>query len=280
MNYKPTGALKKFLDVAKKETRVLGSVERHILSRPKDKSRRTDMLHPSDMVGSDWCHRASYFHLLGNAPISNGSGSLQRESVFEEGHIIHRKWQRWFKEMGTLQGTWYCHECEELFWGLPDCHDGPLEYREVPFLNEEYRITGHADGWLVGFGDPLMLEIKSVGEGTLRFECPSLFAANGYDFDKTWNKIEAPFKKHIDQVQMYMKLAELQGYEDVPNEAIIIYEAKPNQKQKEFVIPRSEWGIAHLFESAKMIVEAVKNQTPPECNINKDGCARCKQYGN
>ena len=60
MNYKPSAALKKFIDVAKKDTRVLGSVERHLLSRPKDKSRRTDMLHPSDMVGKDYGTRG-YF---------------------------------------------------------------------------------------------------------------------------------------------------------------------------------------------------------------------------
>jgi hypothetical protein len=125
-----------------------------------------------------------------------------------------------------------------------------------------------------------MLEIKSVGEGTLRWEALDLYAANDYDFNKTWKNLTAPFKKHIDQVQMYMKLAELQGYENVPNEAVIIYEAKPNQESKEFVIPRSDWGISHLFEAAKMIVDAVNNKKPPACNIGIDGCARCKHYDN
>ena len=279
MNYKPSGAFKKFLDVAKKETRVLGSVERYLLTRPKDKTRRTDMLHPSDMVGKDWCYRASYFHLTGHEPISTRTSSLRLEAVFQEGHDIHHKWQKWFKDMGVLQGKWYCDECGELFWGMPDCHDGPLKYREVPFLNEEYRIIGHSDGWLVGLGDPLMLEIKSIGDGTLRWECPELYANNDYDFNRTWKEINAPFQKHIDQVQLYMELAELQGYEDVPNEAVIIYEAKPNQEVKEFVIPRSDWSIKHLLQAAKMIVESVKAGNPPACNINSEGCARCKPYG-
>ena len=279
MSYKPSGALKKFIDVSKKNTRVIGSVERHLLTRPKDKSRRTDMLHPSDMVGSDWCHRASYFHLLGNKPLETRTPSFRLELVFQEGHDIHAKWQKWFQDMGVLKGQWYCDECEELFWGMPDCHDGPLTYREVPFLNEEYRITGKSDGWLVGLGNPLFLEIKSVGEGTLRWEIPDVYADNGYDFNKTWKSITSPFKKHIDQVQLYLELARLQGYEDVPDEAIIIYEAKPNQEIKEFVIPRSTWGIAHLLKAAKMIVEAVNAKIPPICNINQDGCGRCKGYG-
>ena len=274
--YKPSGTLKRFIEVAKAETRVIGSVERHILSKPRDKSRRTDVLHPSEMAGNDWCYRASYFQLLGATPNETRKAGLKLMSIFEEGHSIHAKWQKWFQEMGVLFGKWYCLECEEMFWGGSDCHDGPLEYREVSLFYEPLRISGHADGWLVNLGEPLMLEIKSVGVGTLRYECPELLAENDYDFEKTWKAINAPFMKHITQVQIYMKLAELLGYENVPQEAVIIYEAKPNQEYKEFVIRKSDFGITHLFEAAQMIVDSVNAGTPPPCNIKTDGCAKCK----
>ena len=280
MGIKPTGTLKKFVNVAKKDTRVLGSLERYLMSKPRDKSRRTDVLHPSEMVGNDWCHRASYFQLLGHEPISNRTMTMRLASVFEEGHMIHAKWQRWFQGMNVLFGKWYCVECEEMFWGGSDCHDGPLEYREVPLFYEPLRISGHSDGWLIGLGDPLMLEIKSVGEGTLRWECPELFAEHGYDFNKTWKAIDAPFMKHIMQVQIYMKLAELLGYENSPQEAVIIYEAKPNQEAKEFVVRKSDFGITEIFESAKKIVAAINAQTPLPCNIGPDGCSKCKGYTN
>ena len=262
--------------MGKAETRVLGSVERHILSKPRDKSRRTDVLHPSEMAGNDWCYRASYFQLLGATPNETRKAGLKLMSIFEEGHSIHAKWQKWFQEMGTLYGKWYCQECEEMFWGGADCHDGPLDYREVPLFYEPLRISGHADGWLVNLGDPLMLEIKSVGVGTLRYECPELLADNGYDFEKTWKAINAPFMKHVTQVQIYMKLAELLGYDDVPQEAVLIYEAKPNQEYKEFVVRKSDFGISHLFEAAQMIVDSIKAGTPPACNLKPDGCAKCK----
>lgn len=264
--------------MGKKDSRVLGSVERFLLSKPKDKSRRTDVLHPSEMVGNDWCHRASYYQLQGKEPISTRSVSFRLLSVFEEGHAIHAKWQKWFQGMNVLYGKWYCTDCEEMFWGGSDCHDGPLEYREVPLFYEPLRISGHSDGWLTGLGDPLMLEIKSVGVGTLRFECPELFAENDHDFDKTWKAIKGPFQKHIAQVQVYMKLAELLGYENVPQEAVLIYEAKPNQEVKEFVVPKSDFGITELFDAAQMIVDAIKNQTPPACNLTPYGCAKCKGY--
>jgi hypothetical protein len=278
MKYKPSGNMKQFLDVAKKETRVIGSVERFLLSKPKEKDRRTDVLHPSDMAGKDWCYRASYFHLLGKTPVSNRKMSLNLFSVFEEGHYIHAKWQKWFQQMGKLYGKWYCQECGEMFWGSADCHDGPLEYREVPLYYEPLKIFGHSDGWLLDLGEPLMLEIKSIGVGTLRYEAPGLLADNNYDFDKAWDAIDGPFMKHITQVQIYMKLAELIGYPNVPQEAVIIYESKANQKIKEFVVHKSDFDIKHLFEAANMICEAVKAKIPPVCNIQANGCNRCKDY--
>lgn len=275
---KQTSALQKLVDVGKKNTRVLGSVERYILSRPRDKSRRTDVLHPSDMVSPDWCHRATYYQLLGREPLGKRAPSMTLMSVFEEGHAIHAKWQRWFQGMGVLYGRWYCHDCEETFWGGSDCHEGPMEYREVPLFYEPLRIYGHSDGWLIGLGDPLMLEIKSIGVGTLRWEAKELFAENDYDFEKTWKALTAPFQKHIMQVQIYMKLAELLGMENVPQEAVLIYEAKPNQQVKEFVVHKSDFGISHLFDAAAMIVQAVKDKVPPECNIAAGGCGKCKGY--
>jgi len=280
MKYKPSGTLKRFIDVAKKDTRVLGSVERFLLSKPRDMSRRTDVLHPSEMASGNWCYRASYFQLLGQAPQANRKMSMRLLSVFEEGHAIHAKWQRWFQQMNVLYGKWYCTECEEMFWGGSDCHDGPLEYREVPLFYEPLRISGHSDGWLVGLGDPLMLEIKSVGVGTLRWEAPELLIEHDNDMDKAWKALKAPFQKHITQVQIYMKLAELLGYENGPQEAVLIYECKSNQEAKEFVVHNSDFGITELFDAAEMICNAVRDRIPPACNLSSTECSNCKGYTN
>jgi hypothetical protein len=280
VEYKPSGTLKKFVDVAKKQTRVIGSVERHVLAKPTDQSRRTDVLHPSEMASPDWCYRASYFQLLGHSPVAKRNMSLRLYSVFEEGHYIHAKWQKWLQEMGTLYGKWHCEECGEMFWGGSDCHEGPLTYREVPLFYAPLRISGHSDGWLVNLGEPLMLEIKSVGMGTIRWEAPEMLAEYDGDFDKIWKALKAPFMKHITQVQIYMKLAELLQLENHPQEAVIIYENKATQEVKEFVIPKSDFGIEHLFEAAKNIVAAVDSQTPIACNIAPTGCSKCKGYEN
>lgn len=278
--YKPTGSLKNFIAAGKVPSRVLASVERHVLASPRDESRRTNVLHPSEMSGSDWCYRASYFHLRGHVPNARNY-SFKLLSVFEEGHAIHAKWQNWFKEMDNLYGQWYCTDCKDTFWGIPSDHKVDpkfLRYNEVPLDYTPLRISGHSDGWLKGLGDPLMLEIKSVGAGTLRYEIPEVLKENNNDVEKTWKSIKEPFMKHITQVQIYMKLAELLGYEDVPQEAVLIYESKANQEAKEFVIPKSDFGITQLFDAAKMINKAVDSGIAPACNIGATGCAKCKGY--
>ena len=75
-----------------------------------------------------------------------------------------------------------------------------------------------------------------------------------------------------------MKLAELLNLEVQPQEAVFIYESKPNQESKEFIVRKSDFDVAHLFEAAAKIVDAVNAQTPIECNISPDGCSKCKGY--
>lgn len=285
MNYKPTGALKRLVDIGKTDTRVIGSVERFVLSKPADTSRRTDVLHPSAMVKDDWCHRASWFELQGAEPApSKYKVSLKQAMVFDEGHHIHHRWQTWFKEMGRLKGKYECLECGQIFFGLPKDHDPTIsadnyEYLEVPLYYEPLKISGHSDGWLVDFGDPLLLEIKSVGVGTFRWETPDLFMKHDGDFEKIWKDVTNPFYSHIQQAQMYMKLMELIGYENAPQEALILYEAKATQEVKEFVIPKSDFGVTPLLEAAQKIVDAISQGTPPSCNINGlAGCQKCNHH--
>lgn len=284
MAQKPKGALKQFLDTTKKESRVLGKLERHFLATPRIKDRRTDVLHPSEMAKDSWCYRASYFHLMGFEPASaKRKLSMQTDGVFEEGHAIHHKWQKRFKNMNAIYGLWECRECDESFWGMPGDHNGNPDgvvYKEVPLDYPQMRIAGHADGWLTEFGDPLLLEIKSVGEGTIRWEDPSMLYKYDGDFKKVWANLESPFQSHIMQAQIYMKLIELIGFDQqAPQEACFIYESKPTQEYKEFIIPKSDFGITEKFDAAQMIVDAVGKGTPPVCNIGgPELCSSCKEY--
>lgn len=282
--YKPTGALKKFVDVGKtKTTRVIGSVERYLLSTPRKSDRRTDVIHPSAMAKGSWCYRGQYFELLGYQPNKDpNKASMKQLLVFEEGHRIHARWQGWFGDMKRLYGKWYCPECQHTYMGMGECDlCGPgvqQFYNEVPVYNEELRIQGHADGWLKDFGDDLLLEVKSVGEGTIRWEAPDMLAKHG-DFKAAWDALDTPFSTHIMQAQIYMKLLEGMYPDRHPKEAVFIYESKPTQDVKEFIIPKSDFGVTELFEAAAMIVQAVKDGIVPTCNVGGAAlCGSCRGF--
>jgi len=277
------GKLKDFVSAGKSTSRVLGKVERHILSKPQDNSRSFDGLHPSAIVSQWWCHRASYFHLRGHHPAPQ-TKTLARELIFAQGHGIHDTWQNWFREMGKLYGVWECRVCGILTWALsPEGCDACgserlMRFKEVPVESSELMITGHSDGWLKGFGDDLMLEIKSVGEGTFMWLDKSNYLANGQDFNKTWKEMQSPFESHVAQVQLYMELAK-RADPTAPDEAIILYEAKPTQAVKEFFVRRDTWAIQPILDGAQLVVDSLSKEVAPDCNVGgAHKCKQCKEY--
>lgn len=274
----PAGKLKDFVDAGKSTSRVLGKVERHVLSKPYDNSRSFDGLHPSAMVSKYWCHRASYFHLKGNHPAPEPR-NFKRELIFNQGHAIHDNWQTWFWEMGTLYGAWKCNNCKFYWKDLsPErcvrCDSLELKYREVSVENKELMITGHGDGWLKGFGDDLFLEIKSVGAGTFLWLDKGNWFDSDQNFDTAWKNLKAPFESHISQAQLYMEILRLNG-ENPPDELLVLYEAKPTQDVKEFVVRRDAWGIQHILAGARLVVDSLAKNVAPDCNVG--GAHKCKQ---
>ena len=278
----PAGALKNFVDAGKSTTRVISKVERFVLSQPIDNSRSFDGLHPSAMVSPYWCHRASYFHLKGNHPTPEAR-QFKRELVFAQGHGIHATWQNWFGDMGKLYGVWECKNCGVKLWatspeGCNDCStQGTMRYREVPVEHDALMITGHSDGWLKGFGDDLMLEIKSVGAGTFMWYDRSNWFASNQDFAEAWKNLKSPFQAHIAHVQISMKVLELSGRTDVPQEAVLLYEAKPTEDVKEFVVRKDDWAIQPIIDGAQLVVDSLSKNIAPDCNVG--GALKCKQCG-
>lgn len=271
--------LKKFLDATKNKSRLVGRVERHLLSRPPG-DRRTDVLHPSEIIKRSWCHRASYFLLKGYPKIQERP-NLRLQSIFDEGHAIHAKWQNWFYEMGVLHGKFKCLSCERITWGTAPsscdwCQHKSLEYAEVTLEDPKLRIAGHTDGWIKGIGDDCLIEIKSIGPGTIRNESPDLFKDSS-DFMSAWKNVRRPFNSHLLQGQMYLELMKRMGH-DV-NEIVFLYELKADQDYKEFVIQADFELVRHIFENAEKIVKAIDKGAAPLCNNNIAGtCSQCEGY--
>jgi hypothetical protein len=268
--------LKKFLDAKKTNPRLIGDIERHLMSRPPEK-RSTTVLHPSEMVKADWCLRASYFALTG-AEVKKDKPNLRLQSIFDEGHSIHAKWQNWFREMGVLYGAW--GDSTGTSWAVATDIHKSVDYKEVPLVLPELMIAGHADGWIKGIGDDCLIEIKSIGAGTLRFEAPELLSKADGDLTKAWRSIRRPFRTHILQGQMYLELAKRIFGDDAPNEIVFIYELKADQDYREFTIKADYEFVAPIFEKAQLVVDAFKAGVPLECTNNGAlGCKQCNQFG-
>lgn len=271
--------LQKFLDAKKTNRRLLGDVERHMLQRPQG-DRSTVVLHPSEIIKRDWCKRASYYLLKGYPKLTERPG-LRLQSIFDEGHFIHDKWQTWFYEMGVLHGKFKCQACGKITWGTsPDiceiCQHRVLKYAEVTLEEPKLRIAGHTDGWIKGIGNDCLIEIKSIGPGTIRAEAPDLFQES-QDMMAAWKNIRRPFNSHLLQGQMYLELINRMGHEI--DEIVFIYEFKADQDYREFAIKRDYELVRHVFDGAKKVVEAVERNEAPKCSNNLGGtCKHCMGY--
>lgn len=279
----PKNDLWKFLDTKSKTNELLGELERHLMAKPAG-DRSTTVLHPSEIIKKDFCKRGSYFLMTGHTKIADNP-PLRLQIIFDEGHYIHAKWQRWFQEMGILHGKFKCQVCEHVTWGTSpqSCEEcGAPEYKltydEVTMIDDDLMIKGHTDGWVKKqSGDEMLIEIKSIGPGTLRAYVPELIKAADGDFMKAWGNVKRPFGEHILQGQMYLELMRRMGN---PVEKIVfLYELKADQSYKEFTVQRDFELVRHIFEKAQSVVDSVNAGVAPECNNDSvNGCKQCQPY--
>lgn len=277
-------SLKKYLATSKKPNRIIGAIERHLLTRPLDTSRRQDVMHPSEILGDDWCHRAEYRKIIaalrGESPDPERPG-LILQSIFDVGHAAHAKWQGYLSEMDALYGDWKCIPCGRE-WTLSrrsrckKCGE-VATYMEMKLFDNDLNIQGSTDGWVVLPDMEAVLEVKTIGSGTIRANDPALLYESE-SFEKAFSAIRAPFRPHRMQAQMYMHLMQLMHSAGIvkrtpPTEAILLYECKSNQQVKEFSIKYNPKIIEKVLEGAALVVEALKSGVEPECNV-KD-CKKC-----
>ncbi|MGW0065357.1 hypothetical protein ACWDTT_36290 [Streptosporangium sandarakinum] len=277
---------------------LLGDIQAHLLRKadaPSD--RRQDVVHPSEMAKDDWCPRATYYRIRDvrdGKQVTGETFSTGTLAIFEEGHSLHEKWQRWVEEMGELAGQWKCLICRrvdpEIRLGHParcsGCltKNGPWAYAEVPMdAEEQLLIVGHSDGYTPRRRS--LIEVKSIGLGTLRMDVPKLLKEHThkvdgktlYDLQGLWDGIKRPLPPHLRQGAIYVYIAQLMGL-DV-EEMIYLYEFKANQQTKSFVVRPSERILRPLLDKALDIKAALDGEswTPDRAHDNpkKKPCSTC-----
>jgi rubrerythrin len=250
----------------KKNNRVLGPAEDAIFAEmgERNSQRDTKHLHPSDISKGNWCLRQTYYKMTDTTPTNPETFTLRKINLFAEGHFTHEKWQEWLRRAGILWGNWLCQWCHHKWEALspshcPVCYEGPPKYAEVDIYDAEYHIIGQADGWLKDDMGDAILEIKSLGVGTLMFEAPTLFQAfrDGHlDLDEVWKRIKRPLATHNRQVQLYMYFLGV-------HKAVVLYEWKATQEVKEFHIELDMDVVNPMLTGALAVLDSLKDNTVP-----------------
>lgn len=285
---------------------ILPKVKDHMLKEYGwDSDRDPTVIHPSEMAKDDWCLRATYLRIISGAwPPDKEKFDYVRENIFAAGNDIHEKWQNRIIAAGfPMWGDWECSVCGE--WARntvqPDARgfsmqygDGPLAlvadndecldyygghrwaYREVTLnAREQLLIAGHSDGAF----DNSLIEIKSIGLGTIRIDAPDLLKeyqeGKHTDLAGLWKGITKPLKSHLIQGDVYLHLAHVLG---LPFDQIVyLYEFKANQMTKEFTVKYSPVRSGKLVAKADKIKYAVDHGIPPEC-IKPGECKQCNAF--
>lgn len=279
---------------------LLGDLREHLLQQidaPSD--RRQDVLHPSEMAKADWCPRQSWFRLKGE-PVSDPQKKhgYQLENIFDEGHYVHEKWQNRLWSMGVLEGMFQCLYCDHKWWATsphecanPECEADRrvLVYREVPVDGyKRYLIYGHEDGKVAR----RLVEVKTIGQGTLRLDAPELLKANMvvgpkgnkiYDLDGIWRDLKRPLPSHLRQTGIYAQILNEQEDEKYHvDEIVFLYEYKANQDVKEFTVKVNPRHAASLLDSARDIKYALDSNTeiprPGDRTEESKGCKTCEYF--
>lgn len=262
--------------------RLVPRLEQRLMrdSLEKNAKRDTDHLHPSEISKKNWCPRSSWYAIK-HKDHKKESYNFQRLNIFAEGNTIHDKWQGWLRAEGILEGMWLCLSCSHRWWDrspdeCPSCSGRFVAYREVPIQDGDHLILGHADGQITDEKGKALIEIKSVGLGTLRFDAPEILApySKGHiSLDELWKSIRKPFPSHLRQINLYM-------YCTGVHDAVVIYEFKPTQAVKEFEIRFREDLVEDILAGCLTVKKALEGGISPMRPIWAEspatpGCKSC-----
>lgn len=244
---------------------VIPDIERYLMTLV-DNDRSTTVLHPSEITKTGWCPRQSNYQILGTPmEVVKDDVSPHLRRIFEEGDAIHTKYQKWMWRTGNLMGVFYCLRCTSEFWArsptkcwVCKAPHWAMEYHEVPVISAQYGIAGKSDGLYInedeetGLYEEVLVEIKSVGEGTVRVLAPELYErveSGEWTLTNLWSEIKQPFTAHTRQAVLYALVLGL-------SKVSVIYECKWNQSWREFIVTAEPWMVQSTLNNCEAIVAA------------------------
>lgn len=254
-----------------------------------NRTRDTEHIHPSEMSKAQWCQRQTLYRIAGIPEDDDYEPAdlfWRLASIYSTGNDIHATHQRAFWEMGKLYGVFVCLRCDHRWWAqspavCESCGSIHLEFGEVPIESPLHHVIGHTDGIYVDDDESMRnLEMKSIGIRSIEIEVPGIYRRwkeSGMDINALWSQIKIPFPSHQKQVQIYMAILRLMGFEI--SETLFIYEFKANQDLKGFTVKYNEKAATKLLARATEVFEARENGTmvdrPDWASPKVNDCKEC-----
>lgn len=245
----------------------------------KNSGRDTAHIHPSALASSSFCERATYYQLTDVPQSDPDRPNFQKLNIFAEGDTIHEKYQAWLYGAGILVGMWKCLLCEHRWWdkspaACPECGRSLIKYAEVPLADPAHWLIGHADGLLEDDLGEALLEIKSIGLGTIRHDAPNLhdaYTRGDISLDDLWDRIKRPLAPHLRQISLYMYIT---GVHD----AIVLYEWKPQQHVKEFSVTLEMAVVQPMLDKCLSVMQSVADEElpPRPAAATSKSCSMCQ----
>lgn len=256
----------------KPQPKVLGQPPSiQVLARPVlvkkalGNTRKYDIFHPSAW---GYCHRKIAYQYYQEKyrflPQAEEDVDDRMMRLFDNGHGMHARWQRYLADANVLVGLWKCDRCGAIHgtesklgvrnplrtdanWNC-QCGARELSYEELSVRSEpQYNFEGHVDA-VVDLTGTEWEKMTSVHRFVVDF--------------KTINKEqfldlrEAKYE-HVVQVHIYMWLLGLAH-------AVVAYECKDNQMMREFCVPRDEKMINKIMEEARRLLMITRaGKVPP-----------------
>lgn len=285
---KRSAAMAAYLDSVKEANDVFSDIGKHVLRKAATPTtHRSDVIYPSEIVKATWCRRATYLRIV-NGPQPQRT-SFRMENIFEEGNRTHEKWQDWLTEMRRLEGEWKCLRCGNQFYerapeNCPRCHGSALRYRELRLSAPDLMVSGRCDGYLPA--DNCLIEIKTLGLGSLRYENPDFVAryeettprGTVIDLDRLWKDIRRPLGSAVKQGILYLYLAREYVGLDV-DRCLFLYDFKATQETKAFTVVYDQARAERILATIRQMGNFVKARQLPDCAVsNTAGCRDCKPY--
>ena len=273
----PPKSLSKQVGETFRDNKLVTRVARHISVR-EDSGFHRKGIYPSELSHSKdtKCLRAIHYRLT-DVPPAPQPVSIVSQRIFDTGDKAHEWWQQRFWEMEILKGFFFCMRCE-LYWedlspySCPRCDASKdiIQYREVPFRSQRYGVVGRADADTTTDG---LIEIKTIGVGSIRWEAPHLVEKHGTDWDALWRDIKHPFPSHRKQGMLYCYFKERE-------EITFIYDPKfVSAAPKEFVVKFRQDYVDEMLQECEEILENWEaNQVPrrpPWAARDNNTCLSC-----